>query len=349
MTHTDQDREIDWSSLTFAYYPTDYIVRCSYRDGSWSAPELSDDLTIPIHVAATALNYGQQAFEGLKAYRDPEGRVALFRPEANALRLQQSCRGIMMPEVPVETFLEAARMVVEANARFIPPYGTGAALYLRPLVLGVGPHVGVSESRDYLFCIYTSPVGPYFKEGMESVSVMIQRDHDRAAPKGTGRLKVGGNYAASFRSQRLAYSLGYDGGCLYLDPKEKTYIDECGSANFFGIKGNHYITPKSDSILPSVTNDSLMTLARDLGLTVEQRPMPVHELAELDEAAACGTAAVICPIGKIVDADSGTVYDFGKEPGPICRKLYNRLTGIQFGLLPDTHSWLFPIRSEVLR
>lgn len=336
----NREEEIDWSELTFGYYPTDYIVRCTYHDGSWGELQMSDDPTIPIHVASTVLNYGQEAFEGMKAYRMADGSVALFRPERNAARLRQSCRGIMMPEVPEELFLEACHLVVQKNARLVPPHGSGAALYLRPLVLGVGPHVGVSESDDYLFCIYVSPVGPYFRRGVTSVPVMIQRSYDRAAPRGTGRYKVGGNYAASFRCMRIAYDQGYTGGCLFVDPQEKKYIDECGSANFFGIKGDSYITPQSESILASITNDSLMTIARDMGLRVEQRPMRVEELAELDEAAACGTAAVICPISRIVDIDSGEIYDYGEETGPVCRRLYDRLTGIQTGELKDPYGWL---------
>ena len=332
--------ETDWESLTFGYYPTDYNVRSYYSKGEWSKPELCADPTVAVHLAATGLNYGQQAFEGLKAFRCQDGRVCLFRPEENARRLQSSCAGIMMPEVPEELFLEACHMVVKHNSRFVPPYGTGAALYLRPLVIGMGPHVGVSESSEYLFSIYACPVGPYFRRGVTSVPVVIQRSYDRAAPRGTGRFKVGGNYAASFRAMREAYEEGYAGGCLFLDPQEKKYIDECGSANFFGIRGKSYITPRSESILASVTNDSLMTIAGDLGLSVERRPLPVEELSTLDEAAACGTAAVICPISKIVDLDTGRIYDYGSEPGPICRELYDHLTGIQTGRLPDRHGWL---------
>lgn len=336
----EKEEEIDWSKLTFDYYPTDYTIRSTYHDGAWSKLEAVKDATISIHVASTTLNYGQAVFEGMKAYRLPDGGVALFRPEQNAARLQQSCRGIMMPEVPEELFLEACRMAVRLNARFVPPHGSGASLYLRPLVLGMGPHVGVSESRDYLFCVYVTPVGPFFRSGAKGVPVMIQRSYDRAAPKGTGRYKVGGNYAASFRSMRIAYDRGYAGGCLFLDPKEKKYIDECGSANFFGIKGDHYLTPKSESILASITNDSLMTLARDMGLTVEQRPMEAEELAELDEAGACGTAAVIVPISKVVDIDSGAIYDYGEEPGPVCQRLYAKLVAIQTGEEPDPYGWL---------
>lgn len=337
---SEEASSLDWSSLTFEYYPTDYIVLSRYSGGQWSEPKDSPRSEIPVHAASTVLNYGQEAFEGLKAFRHRDGRIYLFRPERNARRLRQSCAGIMMPEVPEEIFLRACHLAVERNERFVPPYGSGASLYLRPVVVGIGAHLGVGESEEYLFCVYASPVGPYLRDGVESVSVLIQREYDRAAPQGTGRLKVGGNYAASFRSLQLAYSQGYTGGCLYLDPKEKHYIDECGSANFFGISEDRYITPKSESILESITNDSLMIIARDMGLTVEQRPMAVEELAELDEAAACGTAAVICPISKIADADTGEVFDYGKEPGPVCMELRRRLTGIQDGDLPDKYSWL---------
>ena len=282
--------EIDWANLTFGYMPTDYNVRCYYRNGKWGEIEVSSSDTINIHMAATALHYGQEAFEGLKAFSCPDGKVRVFRLEENAARLQSTCRGIMMPELPTELFEAMVKKVVRLNERFLPPYESGAALYIRPLLIGTGAQVGVRPAEEYLFMIFVTPVGPYFKGGFNTTNYVIVREFDRAAPHGTGTFKVGGNYAASLRANKRAHDLGYS--CeFYLDAKEKKYIDECGAANFFGIKNKTYITPKSSSILPSITNKSLQQLALDLGLQVECRQIPVEELAEMEEAGACGTAA----------------------------------------------------------
>ena len=260
-------KEIDWANLPFGYMKTDYNVRCYYRDGKWGELELCSEETLNIHMAATCLHYGQEAFEGLKAFRGKDGKVRVFRPQANAERLQSTCRGILMPELPTELFCEAVRKVVKANERFIPPYESGAALYIRPLLIGTGAQVGVHPASEYLFVIFVTPVGPYFKGGFATNSYVIIREFDRAAPLGTGTYKVGGNYAASLRANKMAHDAGY--ACeFYLDAKEKKYIDECGAANFFGIKDNTYVTPLSTSILPSITNKSLMQLAEDMGLKV---------------------------------------------------------------------------------
>lgn len=270
-------KEIDWANLSFGYMKTDYNVRCYYRDGAWGELELCSEETLNIHMAATCLHYGQEAFEGLKAYRGKDGKIRIFRPEANAERLQSTCDGILMPELPTEKFVAAIKKVVKANERFIPPYESGAALYIRPLLIGTGAQVGVHPANEYLFVVFVTPVGPYFKGGFSTNPYVIIREFDRAAPYGTGRFKVGGNYAASLRANKKAHDLGYS--CeFYLDAKEKKYIDECGAANFFGIKNNTYITPKSSSILPSITNKSLMQLAEDLGIKVECRPVPEEEL-----------------------------------------------------------------------
>ena len=333
-------KEIDWANLSFGYMPTDHNVRCYYRDGKWGEIEVCSEQTINIHMAATCLHYGQEAFEGLKAYRCPDGKVRVFRMDENAARLQSTCRGILMPEVSTELFEEMVTKVVRLNERFIPPYESGASLYIRPLLIGTGAQVGVHPADEYMFVIFVTPVGPYFKGGFATNPYVIIREFDRAAPLGTGIYKVGGNYAASLRANKMAHDLGYS--CeFYLDAKEKKYIDECGAANFFGIKNNTYITPKSSSILPSITNKSLMQLAEDMGMKVERRQIPEEELATFEEAGACGTAAVISPIERIDDLENKKSYVISKDgkPGPISTKLYHHLRGIQYGTEPDVHGW----------
>lgn len=333
-------KEIDWANLSFGYIPTDYNVRCYYRDGKWGEIEVCSEETINIHMAATCLHYGQEAFEGLKAYRCPDGKVRVFRMDENAARLQSTCRGIMMPELSTELFEEMITKVVRLNERFVPPYESGASLYIRPLLIGTGAQVGVHPAHEYMFVVFVTPVGPYFKGGFATNPYVIIREFDRAAPLGTGIYKVGGNYAASLRANKMAHDLGYASE-FYLDAKEKKYMDECGAANFFGIKDNTYITPKSSSILPSITNKSLMQLAEDMGMKVERRQIPEDELATFEEAGACGTAAVISPIERIDDLENKKSYVISKDgkPGPICTKLYHHLRGIQYGTEPDIHGW----------
>lgn len=332
---------INWSDLSFGYMKTDYNVRCYYRNGKWGELEVSSSETINIHMAATCLHYGQEAFEGLKAFRGKDGKIRVFRMDENAKRMQASSRGIMMAELPVEKFEEAVRKVVKLNERFIPPYESGSSLYIRPLLIGSSAQVGVKPADEYLFLVFVTPVGPYFKGGFKPAPVCIMRNYDRAAPHGTGTIKVGGNYAASMVAGDKARKGGY-AAVLYLDPKEKKYIDECGPANFFGIRGNTYVTPASQSILPSITNKSLIQLAEDMGMTVERRPVPVEELATFDEAAECGTAAVIAPISYIDDLDENKSYVYSKDgnPGPVSERLYNKLRGIQYGDEPDVHGWV---------
>ena len=330
---------IDWKNLPFGYMKTDYNVRTYYRNGKWGSLELSSSEHIDIHIAATSLHYGQEAFEGMKAFMGKDGKIRLFRWEENAKRMQMSARGILMAEVPTEVFKKAILKVVRMNKRFVPPYGSGASLYIRPLLFGSGPQVGVKPADEYLFMVFVTPVGPYFKEGFKPVNMLLTKEFDRAAPQGTGRFKVGGNYAASLTSMKKAHEKGF-ANVLFLDSKEKKYIDECGPANFFGIKNNTYITPKSDSILPSITNKSLITLAEDLGLKTERRPVEQSELGSFEEVGACGTAAVISPIGKIVDDETGKEFNYGSEPGPISTKLYNRLLAIQTGDEEDKFAWV---------
>lgn len=333
--------QINWSDLSFGYMPTDYNVRCVCKNGVWGELEVSSSPYINIHMAATALHYGQEAFEGMKAFKGRDGRVRIFRMRDNAERLQSSCRGIMMAELPIDKFEEAVLKAVKLNERFIPPYESGASLYIRPLLFGTTAQVGVKPAKDYMFVVFVTPVGPYFKAGFKPTPYAIMRQYDRVAPLGTGTYKVGGNYAASLSAGEKAHDMGYS-AVLYLDSKEKKYLDECGPANFFGIRGNNYITPKSDSILPSITNKSLMTLAEELGMTVERRHIPVEELATFDEAGACGTAAVISPVSRVDDIDEGKSYVFSKDgrPGPVCERLYNKLRAIQYGDEPDTHGWI---------
>lgn len=332
---------INWSDLSFSYMPTDYNVRCYWRNGEWGELEVSSSEYIPMHMAATCLHYGQEAFEGLKAFKGKDGKIRIFRLDENAKRLQSSCDSILMQRLPVEKFKEAVIKAVKLNERFVPPYESGASLYIRPLLVGTGARVGVNPADEYLFLVFVTPVGPYFKAGFKPTDVCILREFDRAAPQGTGNVKVGGNYAASLRSGAIAHDKGYT-AVLFLDSKEKKYLDECGPANFFMIKGNQYVTPASNSILPSITNKSLMQIAEDMGMEVVRRRIEVEELANFEEAGECGTAAVISPVGKVDDIDTGKSYVFSKDgqPGKVCEQLYKTLRGIQYGDIEDKYGWV---------
>jgi branched-chain amino acid aminotransferase len=331
---------IAWGELPFGYFKTDYNVRAYYRNGKWGEMEISSSETINIHMAATALHYGQEAFEGLKAFRGKDGKIRLFRWEENAKRMRRSAQGIMMAHVPDDLFYKAISTAITLNERFVPPYGTGASLYLRPLLFGSGPQVGVKPANEYMFLVFVAPVGPYFKEGFKPVNIQLVRDFDRAAPLGTGHIKVGGNYAASMLPADRAHKEGY-ASVLFLDAKEKKYIDEAGPANFFGIKGNTYVTPDSGTILPSITNMSLRQIAKDIGLNVDLRPIAATELDTFDEVGACGTAAIITPIGRIFDRSENKTYEYAKDGkvGPFSKKLYDTLVGIQLGDIEDKHNW----------
>ncbi|MCQ2608082.1 MAG: branched-chain amino acid aminotransferase [Bacteroidales bacterium] len=333
--------DIDWGNLPFGYEKTNANTRCYYKDGKWGSVEVTTDETVTMHMSATCLHYGQECFEGLKAYRGKDGKIRVFRWEENAKRLNSSATRVGMPEVPAEIFKEMLFTLVKKNSDFVPPYGTGASLYIRPLMIGVSPRLGISASTEYILILFCSPVGPYYKGGFKPIKVIVERGSDRAAPLGTGTVKIGGNYAAALNMSIKCHEMGY-GAALYLDPKEKKYIDECGPANFFAIKGDKYITPKSSSILPSITNMSLQALAEKIGLTVEKRQFPLIELAECDEAAECGTAAVISPISAVVDPDENITYTFGDQvnPGKTCVKLYETLVGIQYGDVEDPFGWI---------
>lgn len=332
---------IDWANLPFGYLKTKSNTRCLYSEGKWGKMEVTESENINMHMAATCLHYGQECFEGMKAYRGKDGKIRVFRWEENSKRLNRSAARVGMPEVPAELFKEMLFTLVKENADFVPPYGTGASLYIRPLMIGMSPRLGISASTEVLLILFCSPVGPYYKGGFKPIKVIVERGSDRAAPLGTGTVKVGGNYAAALNMSIKSHEMGY-GAALYLDPKEKKYIDECGPANFFAIKGDKYITPKSTSILPSITNMSLQALAEKKGLTVEKRQIPLTELAECDEAAECGTAAVISPISAVYDPDENKTYTFGDQvhPGKNCVELYETLVGIQYGDIADPFGWI---------
>jgi len=334
---------IDWSKLDFSYIKTDLRYVSKWKDGKWDEGSLIESNTITLSEASTALHYGQQCFEGLKAYRRKDGKIQLFRPDQNAKRMINSCRRILMPEFPVENFVNACIDVVKANEAYIPPYGTYGSLYLRPFIIGVGDNLGVRPAPEFIFSVFCSPVGAYFKGGMVPVNFNVS-DYDRAAPNGTGGAKVGGNYAASMLSHENAVKEGF-ADSIYLDPATHTKIEEVGAANFFGItKDNKFITPKSPSILPSITKYSLLYIAKEyLHLEVEERDVYIDEIDEFKEAGACGTAAVISPIGGIYYKDKLHVFHSETEVGPITKKLYDTLIGIQFGDVPAPEGWVVEI------
>ncbi|MBU5676238.1 branched-chain amino acid aminotransferase [Alkaliphilus sp. MSJ-5] len=336
--------DIDWSKLGFAYIKTDLRYVSKWSDGKWDEGKLVEDNTLTISEASTALHYGQQCFEGMKAYRTKDGKIQLFRPDRNSKRMNESCRRILMPEIPEEKFIDACIQLVKANEAYVPPYGTGATLYLRPFVIGVGDNLGVRPAPEFIFCIFCSPVGPYFKGGMAPVNFTIS-DYDRAAPYGTGAAKVGGNYAGSLMPHKMAVDKGF-ADCIYLDPATHTKIEEVGAANFFGItKDNKFVTPKSPSILPSITKYSLMHVAKEyLGLEVEERDVLVDKLDEFKEAGACGTAAVITPIGGIEYKGNLHVFHSETEVGPVTKKLYETLCGIQFGDVEAPEGWIVEVK-----
>ena len=331
---------LDWNNLGFSYIKTDYRYISYYKDGQWDNGALVEDNVLHISEASTALHYGQQAFEGLKAYRCQDGSINLFRPDQNAARFARSCTRLLMPEFPQERFVEAIKEVVRANAEWIPPYGTGGSLYIRPLMIGVGDTIGVTPAPEYIFTIFVMPVGAYFKGGLTPTSFVVS-EYDRAAPVGTGAAKVGGNYAASLLPGKEAKKRQFS-DCIYLDPLTHTKIEEVGAANFFGItKDNQFITPYSPSILPSITKYSLLWLAEHrLGMSVKEADVYVDRLDEFAEAGACGTAAIISPIAGIQNGDDFHVFYSETEVGPVTRRLYDELVGIQYGDVESPEGWI---------
>ena len=336
---------IDWSKLTFSYTKTNTILSTTFKNGEWSPVESHTDDYVNVSSFCGAFHYAIECFEGLKAFRGKDGRIRLFRPEENAKRLIRSAKYLGIEAPSVEMFVEMCKRVVLENLDFLPPYeATGASLYLRPTLIGTNPQLGVQSSKESTFLMLCSPVGAYVGGALDAVDVVIARNYDRAAPNGSGSFKVGGNYACSLYSLNVAHEQGYK-AVLYLDPATKTYIDEFNSSNFFAIKGNTYITPKSDSILPSITNMSLEAVARHLGMDVERRPVHTNELSTFDEVGECGTAVVITPVHKLVDkpfleSEEETVYTYGDgQCGPKSLELYKFITQLQRGAIEDVFGW----------
>lgn len=337
------DQSIDWDKLGFEYIRTDLRFRAHWRDGEWEQGELTADNALHISEGSTALHYGQQCFEGLKAYRAEDGSINLFRPDQNALRMQRSCSRLLMPVVPTDMFIRACQEVVKANERFLPPYGTGGALYLRPFVIGVGDNIGVRTAPEFIFSVFCMPVGPYYKGGLKPQAFSVS-DYDRAAPHGTGAAKVGGNYAASLLPGTEAKKNGF-ADCIYLDPQTHTRIEEVGTANFFGVtRDGRFITPASPSILPGITRLSLLHLAQShLGMPAVEGEVRIDQLDQLSEAGACGTAAVITPIRAIQYGDRLHVFHGEGETGPVTQQLFDTLTGIQVGRIAAPEGWIVKV------
>ena len=329
-------KNIDWASLGFNYVQTDYRYVSNYKDGAWDAGCLTDQATVTMSECACVLQYAQACFEGMKAYTAEDGRIVCFRPDLNASRMADSCRRLKMPVFPEDRFVQAVIETVRANAAWVPPYGSGASLYLRPFMFGSDAIIGVKPANEFQFRIFATPVGPYFKGGIKPLTLRIC-DCDRAAPRGTGHVKAGLNYAMSLYAIVDAHEQGFDEN-VYLDSGTRTYIEETGGANIIFVKGNTLVTPKSGTILPSITRRSLMQVAKDyLGMEVEEREVPLTEIGDFTECGLCGTAAVISPVGKIVDHGKETVY---AGFGPTIQKLYDTLTGIQMGRIPAPEGWI---------
>lgn len=336
---------IDWSNLGFGYIPTGERYVSEYKDGKWDDGIMTTDANITMNECACVLQYAQTVFEGLKAYTTEDGRIVVFRPDLNAKRLIDSCKRIEIPEVPEEKFIEAVDKVVKANADFVPPYGSGATLYLRPYVFGKNAVIGVKPADEYEFRLFSTPVGPYFKGGAKPITIKVS-DFDRAAPHGTGNIKAGLNYAMSLHAIVTAHAEGFDEN-MYLDAATRTKVEETGGANFLFItKDGKVVTPKSNSILPSITRRSLMYVAEHyLGLEVEQREVYFDEVKDFAECGLCGTAAVISPVGKIYDHGNEICFPAGmEEMGPITKKLYDTLTGIQMGRIEAPEGWIREIK-----
>lgn len=334
------EAELDWGNLGFDYVKTDLRYVSYWKDGKWNEGKLIEDNQVHMSEGSTAIHYGQTCFEGLKAYRTKEGEINLFRPNKNAERMQRSCRRLLMPQIPTETFIEACKEVVKANEKYLPPFGTGGTLYLRPYMIGVGDNIGVKPAPEYMFSIFCVPVGAYFKGGLTPTNFIVS-DYDRAAGNGTGAAKVGGNYGSSLLPGEEAHKKTFS-DAIYLDPITHTKIEEVGSANFFGItKDNQFITPISPSILPGITKQSLLYLAKErLGMEVSEGDILINKLDQFAEAGACGTAAVISPIGGIQIGDDFHVFYSEDGVGPVTKKLYDELVGIQVGDVPAPDGWI---------
>lgn len=336
-----EKKNIDWANIGFGYMKTDKRYVANYRNGTWDEGGLTEDDTITMSECAGVLQYAQSVFEGLKAYTTEDGHIVTFRPDLNGARLEDSAKRLEMPVFPKERFVEAVIETVRANEAYVPPYGSGATLYIRPYMFGINPVIGVKPADDYQFRIFTTPVGPYFKGGAHPLTIKVS-DFDRAAPRGTGHIKAGLNYAMSLHAIVTAHKEGYDEN-MYLDPATRTKVEETGGANFlFVTKDNTIVTPKSDSILPSITRRSLMYVAEHyLGLKVEEREVYADELKDFSECGLCGTAAVISPVGKIVDHGKEICLPSGMDNmGPVTKQLYDTLTGIQMGRIEAPKGWI---------
>lgn len=336
-----EKKNIDWSNLGFGYIATEQRFVSNYKNGAWEEGGLTTDSMVTISECAGVLQYAQTIFEGLKAYTTEDGRIVTFRPDLNAERMEQSARRLEMPVFPKERFIEAVRQVVKANAAYVPPYGTGATLYIRPYMFGSNPVIGVKPADEYQFRVFVTPVGPYFKGGVKPLTIRVS-DFDRAAPHGTGHIKAGLNYAMSLHAIVTAHEDGYDEN-MYLDAATRTNVEETGGANFiFVTRDNKVVTPKSDSILPSITRRSIMYVAKEyLGLETEEREVPLAEVEEFAECGLCGTAAVVSPVGRIVDHGKEICMPSGmEEMGPVTKKLYDTLTGIQMGHIKAPEGWI---------
>ena len=334
-----EKKDLDWSNLGFGYVKTDKRYVSNFKNGAWDEGALTDDADILLNECAGVFQYAQTVFEGLKAYTTEDGHIVTFRPDLNASRLADSARRLEMPVFPEERFVDAVQKVVEANAAYVPPYGSGATLYIRPYMMGTNPVIGVKPADEYQFRMFCTPVGPYFKGGAKPITIRVS-DYDRAAPCGTGNIKAGLNYAMSLHAIVTAHADGFDEN-MYLDPKTRTKVEETGGANFiFVTKDNKLVTPKSDSILPSITRRSLVYVAEHyLGMEVEHREVYFDEVKDFAEAGLCGTAAVISPIGKIVDHGKEILSGM-EEMGPVTKKLYDTLTGIQMGRIEAPEGWI---------
>ena len=336
-----EKKDIDWGNLGFGYIATDKRYVSNYKDGAWDEGVLTDDANVVINECAGVLQYAQTVFEGLKAYTTEDGRIVTFRPDLNAERLEQSAMRLEMPAFPKERFVEAVIQTVKANAAYVPPYGTGATLYIRPYMFGTNPVIGVKPADEYQFRVFCTPVGPYFKGGVKPLTICVS-DFDRAAPHGTGHIKAGLNYAMSMHAIMEAHRNGFDEN-MYLDAATRTKVEETGGANFlFVTKDGKVVTPKSGSILPSITRRSLIYVAKEyLGLEVEEREVFFDEVKDFAECGLCGTAAVISPVGKIVDHGREICMPSGMEKmGPVIQKLYDTLTGIQMGRIEAPKGWI---------
>ena len=340
-----EKKNIDWAALGFGYHQTDKRDVSYYKDGAWDEGALTEDANITLNECAGVFQYAQTCFEGLKAYTTEDGRIVVFRPDLNEARMHDSCKRLEMPTLPKGRFVEAVKAVVKANEAYVPPYGSGATLYVRPYMFGSNPVIGVKPADEYQFRILTTPVGPYFKGGAKPITICVS-DFDRAAPHGTGHIKAGLNYAMSLHAIVTAHANGFDEN-MYLDPATRSKVEETGGANFlFVTKDNKVVTPKSDSILPSITRRSLMVVAKEyLGLEVEEREVYFDEVKDFAECGLCGTAAVISPVGKIVDHGKEICFPSGmNEMGPVTKKLYDTLTGIEMGHIKAPEGWVVEIK-----